>query len=544
VSSPADSGVGREKLGGGAANGPADSGGAVPRDRRAGGAASGCSWEELVSVALVGTHRRPYDGDLLADAAVEVLRRRAGQLPVPERAEVLPVAGRAGELAASGRAEEPAASGRVAGPAAEAEDLPGVGGAAGRRLARILGGEHERLLGEWLDLAAGVRRHVPPHVLPELLERGRRDRSLRGRLGVVAGRRGRWLAGRNPDWGYLLDEPTGATWEVDRPARLDEPEGATSGFGRPARPAEPEGAVWEFGRSADRLAHLRRLRAERPGAARDLLARSWEQEAPDDRAAFVAVLADGLSAGDEDFLEAVLDDRRREVRQEAAGLLARLPSSRLSARMAERALACVRLPSGGRAVAVVPPETCDPDMRRDGIRPHPPRGVGERAWWLQQVVSRTPLAVWGDPGAALALPLDEWEGEVRAGWVRAAVSQRDPEWARALFALDPIADLLDVLPADERQELAAGFVRRKEMDSQLIMVLGGVERPWRDALASAVLNKIVKVAATQPWNLGELATLAGERIDPSLHYLATTAPCLRDVATLLRFRAEMSKELT
>ncbi|GAA0913373.1 DUF5691 domain-containing protein [Nonomuraea longicatena] len=488
-----------------------------------GGAAVGGagSWEELVSAALVGTDRRPYDGDLLADAAVEVLRRRAGQRPAPEpaadRFAPEPASdGFAPGLAVGGVVPERAAGGgtseRVAGEVAEPEELPGVGGAAARRLTRILGGEHERLLGEWLRLAAAARRHVPAHVLPELLERGRRDRSIRGRLGVVAGRRGRWLAGCNPDWGYLLDEPTGADWE--------------------------------FGRPADRLAHLRRLRAERPGAARDLLARSWEQEAPDDRAVFVGALADGLSADDEEFLESVLDDRRREVRQEAAGLLARLPSSRLAARMAERALACVRLPRGGRAIEVVPPETCDPGMRRDGIRPHPPRGVGERAWWLQQVVSRTPLAVWGDPGAVLAAPLDEWEGEVRSGWVRAAVSQRHPEWARALFALDPIADLLDVLPAGERQELAAGFVTRKEMDSQLIMVLGGVERPWRDALAAAVLNKIVKVAATQPWNLGELATLAGERIDPSLHYLATSAPCLRDVATLLRFRAEMSKELT
>ena len=40
---------------------------------------------------------------------------------------------------------------------------------------------------------------------------------------------------------------------------------------------------------------------------------------------------------DEPFLESALDDRSREVRQQAADLLTRLPDSRLALRMAERA---------------------------------------------------------------------------------------------------------------------------------------------------------------------------------------------------------------
>ncbi|GAA3098934.1 hypothetical protein [Nonomuraea salmonea] len=57
------------------------------------------------------------------------------------------------------------------------------------------GGEHERLLPEWLAAAAATGRIVPPYVLPDLLERGRRDRSMRVHLGVLAGQRGA-LAGR------------------------------------------------------------------------------------------------------------------------------------------------------------------------------------------------------------------------------------------------------------------------------------------------------------------------------------------------------------
>ncbi|TMR96730.1 hypothetical protein EJK15_21750 [Nonomuraea basaltis] len=440
----------------------------------------------MASAALVGTERRPYQGALLEDAAVEVARRRAGRRPI--------------EVA---RPE----------PAPE-EERSAVARRAAERLVRIMGGEHERLLPEWLAAAAETGRRVPPYVLPELLERGRRDRSIRVHLGVLAGQRGRWLAAQNPAWAYLLEEPTGETWEL--------------------------------GGAADRLAHLRALRAADPAQARELLESTWERETPDDRAEFVEALADGLSMDDEPFLEEALDDRRREVRQAAANLLTRLPGSRLSRRMAERVRACLTI--AGNVIAIEAPHECDKAMERDGVRPKPPRGLGERAWWLQQIIARAPLAVWGhSPGRLLQMRIHDWDADVKTAWVRAAVLQKDPEWARAMFGWDPIADLLESLPPDEQQELAADFVREHDLDSQLIMVLGGVSSHWREGLATAVLRKIVKVATTQPWNLGELVKLAGEHIDPALFPLAESyspVESIQQVAALLRFRADMYRELS
>ncbi|MGW4470305.1 DUF5691 domain-containing protein [Nonomuraea sp. NPDC004354] len=437
------------------------------------------AWEELVSAALVGTDRRPYPGDLLADAAAELVRRRAGRLPEPP--------------------EGPASV-----PAPE-EDQEQVGAAAAARLARILAGEQPRLLPEWLAVAAATGRRVPPRLLPELLDKGARDRSIRPSLGVLAGRRGRWLAGLNPAWSYLLAEPTGESWEL--------------------------------GGHGDRMAYLGELRARDPAAARRLLEEAWEKETPDDRAEFLTVLGEGLSMADEPFLESVLDDRRREVRQQAADLLTRLPGSRLAARMAERAARCLAVREG--RIVVEPPAACDPGMERDGVRARPPRGTGERAWWLQQVVSRAPLRMW-DP-AMLRMTIPAWDREVRSGWVRATVLQRDPVWARALFAWDPLADLLAVLPPGDQDEVAADFVRRHGVDGQMIMVLGGASAPWGRGLTHAVLTKIRKVAATQPWNLDELARMAGERIDPADRFLADG---LSEVSGLLGFRAAMMKELT
>lgn len=62
-----------------------------------------------------------------------------------------------------------------------------------------------------------------------------------------------------------------------------------------------------------------------------------------------------------------------------------------------------------------------------------------------------------------------------------------------------------------------------------------------------MLQKILEVSGTQPWNLGELTRLAGERIDPALYGVAerlSLEPPIQEVAALLRFRDDMLKELS
>ncbi|GAA2910572.1 DUF5691 domain-containing protein [Streptosporangium fragile] len=468
-------------------------------------------WEDLVSTALVGTDRRPLPGqaepetEVLARAAVQTLRIRAGRRPVPV-------------------AEPPAA--------AAPEEQSVVSRAAADRLARILGGEQPRMLDEWLRAAAGRGYRLAPHLLPELLDRAAKDRSIRPHLGVLAGHRGRWLAGLNPAWAFLLEEVTAA---------------AVTGFGDGEE-------VWQLGTPGDRRAYLAALRASDPAGARELLAATWEKEAPDDREAFLKVLADGLSLADEPFLEAALDDRRVEIRGEAAYLLSRLPESRFGLRMAERVAKF--LPAGDGKIQATAPTECDTAMRRDGVRAKAQYGMGERGWWLQQIVARTPLGVWSGlygrpPHEIIRMPVVDWRDEVVAGWIRAAMVQGDREWARELFLLKPAADLLAVLPREERETVATEFVRRhggrNARYGRLSDYLTGVAAPWGPGLAQAVLEAILDISnSTQSWYIGDLIKLAGERVDPGLHAMAerfSLEPPVQEVAALLRFRNDMLKEL-
>ncbi|RCG29542.1 hypothetical protein DQ384_20345 [Sphaerisporangium album] len=466
----------------------------------------------MVSAALVGTDRRPRP-DLLGQAAAHTVGARAGQRL--HRGEPL--------------------------PAAPAEEQPPVPRAAGERVARILDGEHPRLLAEWLEAAAGRGYRLPAKLVPRVLDHGTRDRSLRSSIGVLAGARGRWLASLNEAWGYLLEEAT-----TYAPPPGPEAEASPGDEGDEAVAVHP---LWEFGTRGDRLSFFRGLRAATPVKARALLLQSWDKEAPEDRAAFVNALADGLSMADEPFLEDALDDRRREVRSQAADLLTRLPESRLGRRMSERAARCLRV--FGERLHVEPPVSCDAAMERDGVRSRAPAGTGQRSWWLQQVVAHTPLTFWtGHFGLSakqiVALNTGDWAREIRLGWERAAVLQNDPTWARALFAVEPLSDLLAVLPPAERADRAAELVNDQPVDGQLIMMLGGLPAPWGPALAKAVMEKIVDTAGRQPWNLAELVRLAGERVDPAMHEMTarlSDEPPVQEVAATLRFRFDMHEEL-
>jgi hypothetical protein len=457
---------------------------------------SGSYWDDLLSTALVGTERRP----LPAAGVPAVLAGPAGAAASADPAVAL--LDTAALVTVYRRAGMTAGRGVPVPAAAPDEELPVAPVAAADRLAGLLGADPTGLVAEWLGLAAERGVLAPPELLPALLDLGRRQTELRASLVRVGGRRVRWLAAQHPDWAYLTRIAGGA--------------------------AGPDPAAWEFGDVGSRLDHLRAVRAGDPAAGRELLAGGWATEGPAERAALLDALAVGLSAADEEFLEAALDDRRKEVREAAAELLAGLPGSGYAARMAERALACVRPSPDGRAIDVTSPAAVDAALRRDGLTPVPTPTPADRLGWLERIVARAPLSTWAplapSPLHFLRRPVHGGGQQLRAGLAAAAATQHDTGWALALLATTNARDshpmtaaLLGVLPADRRNTYLVGeLAGRSKPDPQLLGLLESCPPPWSVELGRAALRAVRRSRKGLGWRIHSLCGLIARRLPVEL----------------------------
>jgi hypothetical protein len=543
------------------------------------------SWSDVLATALVGTQRRtlpliipgsvPTDASAKSDASAEPV---ASAAPVGDPAEALLDAAAALTLYRRAGAAPRTELARPE-PAPDDSGVPLVSGAAGTRLADLLaiGGPARmdgpvrdadgrlELLAEWLGAAIG--RRVPGELLPALLDTGRRHRALRPLIATAGGTRAAWLADQRSDWAYLRAEA------VEHAAAVEPvPVGLVPVGSVASEALMVDREAWELGAIGRRVGFLTAARRRDPSAARALLEAVWAGETPDDRAALLGALATGLSTADESLLEIALDDRRKEVRIAAIELLARLPDSAYAQRMAARSRACVRVV--GSRVRILAPAACDTGMRRDGITPRPPVGVGERAWWLEELITRTPLREWGAPDTFLAMPAtDEWAPVLRRGLARAAAAQADPAWATALTG--PLTEevtaggrpddrllleaLYDALPSDALVALAVGVLRRGLAGAAAVGVEHVLElcpRPWPPALTDAVFAALDDRTGRRAagWRLAGLCELAALRLSTTVAgraaRLAAALPSddpmtsiVGRFADTLRFRHDMLKEL-
>jgi hypothetical protein len=256
-----------------------------------------------------------------------------------------------------------------------------------------------------------------------------------------------------------------------------------------------------------------------------------------------------LSAADEPFLEAALDDRSKDVRRHAADLLSRLPESALSARMVERLRPLLvwtpaqraRLlpPTVARAarIEVTLPESCDAAMIRDGVEAKAHPAVGEKAGWLLQMLSVVAPATW--PALWNAAPADlvraagasEWQQVLLQGWAAAAVRHGDPMWAEALLGAlsalrtdDTLNHLIALLPVARWEALVLDSLRANagplRMNHPAGVLLQARPALWSAALSRAVLDRLLPAigAGKLPphWDVRQLLQQAACSLAPAV----------------------------
>ncbi len=282
---------------------------------------------------------------------------------------------------------------------------------------------------------------LPPPLLPSALEAGQRNQLLRAASLPVLGNRGRWLASQNPEWKYAAG--------VDRSAS-----------------AADEAKVWQEGNQLDRLAYFRRLRANGAAAGRALLQTSLGELPAKERLEFVAALEPDLHADDTQLLEPLLKDRSRDVRLAAGRLLARLPESAHAQRLIGWIAPLLTQKRGllGRSWLLEAPEAADAAWAQAVIDAKRPQheSLGERAWWLYQLVQQVPLSWWTQQTGMTPADLIRWAGKtdwaaaLHRGW-RERVSAAEPDWIEALLdsesreARADTSALLGLLPVAQRE---------------------------------------------------------------------------------------------
>ncbi|MDX2241878.1 MAG: DUF5691 domain-containing protein [Leptolyngbyaceae cyanobacterium bins.302] len=507
-------------------------------------------WQAIASAALIGTERQPFqppiapgklgqvlaqlsapssEAALLAAAATVSIHQRVGGLP-----ETRPIASAS---------------------ACSIADAPRCHPRAVRCLHQILQGQYPQLLNEWLELAAIAGQRVPEMDLPALLDKGRQQRELRSAILAVLGQRGRWLAAQNPDWSYAVALSTDEDWET--------------------------------GTTAARLMFLQDVRSQDPDRARALLQSSWSQEAASDRAKFLETLHTGLSLADEPFLEEVLSDRSKEVRRIAVDLLANLPDSRFCQQVTEHTCRYLSLDRNQElSLQVQLPDHLDNSLIQLGLELKPSSAVnsklGEKAWWLLQMIGATPLNTWIDrwqmtPQEIVQLTKShDWQTVVLDGFAWAAKRQSKDEWLEAIFKLYfaghasfrdaalinlSVEDLFNTISPDRRDTLLLNLLQTPHKninDSLTIWLLRYSSKLWRVDLAQLVLQQLEEHLTTtvtlsnSDWELKSAlrefarfipVSLTSEAIQlhNKLSYDSHWKPSMNEFIALLTFRQEIKQ---
>lgn len=429
-------------------------------------------WEELVSLALLGTEQQKMPAlGAESDGAVGELLAKLEAAAGKSRESVLLCA--AGTLSLHGRAGQVPATIPVERmvPAAE-DDLPLCGHIGVANLRLLLDQYSQTLLPLWLKAVAEAGRRVPETAVPMLLEFVENRHDLRADVVAVIGHRGRWLALQNPDWSFAAD---GDVADIALDKLKD---------------------IFETGTTEERLSALREARRNAPEAAREMVASTWAEDSHDVKVKFLEVLAGGLTMADEPFLEEkALDDKRKEVRLVAARLLATLTESRFHKRMVERALPLLKV----KTVLLVKkefdislPQSADAAMLRDGFTKKGAQLTPEdRQEWMFYLMSAIDPSVWErefkmTPEEIVQSP--QPPNYIRVGWAAAAALHKNTKWIEAFCSSDrPPPNYVDLIVSstpEVRERTISKMIAKN--GGQILLVKGSdFNQPITTALLAA-----------------------------------------------------------
>ena len=432
------------------------------------------AWSALLPVAMVGTERHSaplprWPGEIGATiAALADARHPGGEASGIDQAaaNVLRVAGILAVCGLAGARPQACAQDPVE-PAAHDVQPVADDPAITHWFTWALREGPDRLKQDFFLRFAQAGLRLPHGLLPLALELARQSLALRATIQPLLGERGVWLARQREDWAFAAGVAT-----------LD----------------DHDPRQWAEGTLEQRKAFLASERARDPGAARERLVAALPELPAKERADLARGLSVGLSMADEPLLDQLRADRSQDVRAAALELLLRLPDAAHPRRAGERVAALMSRGSvlTGRRWTIEPPAAAADDWKADQVEPTTGiANMGQRAWWLYQLVRQVPLAWWpahtGMSIKALAAWADasEWAEALWLGWRDVLRRAPDVAWAEALLQEWPDRSgprrvlgerelVLWVVPAEVRERYFAGLLQSgATLSEQLPAIVGG-----------------------------------------------------------------------
>lgn len=254
------------------------------------------SWNNILHTALLGTGKQPLRPEELG----EDLSPIAAQIDTStqdKEEKFLQIAALAFNYRQAGFIPQRNESAQLSKPAAE--DKPYCSPQAMQALAGILEEENTSLFALWLQLCRDSGQLARPEILPTLLQLGITHKHLREDILTCGGQRARWLATLNPDWSTL-------------PASEDTAE-----------------QQWQTGTPEQRREVLQQLHKSDPAKALQWLQATWAHEDINSKIDLLRALSANAGPIDLPFLEDLLGDKSKKIREEVTLLLKKIPSSSL-----------------------------------------------------------------------------------------------------------------------------------------------------------------------------------------------------------------------
>jgi hypothetical protein len=365
---------------------------------------------ELSAVALIGTERqgvsRPQNGVVALAAQLDSEKREHELLSL---AAIYALQGVAGHSLGKSDALPPLEREQITDQSAERPVAPTK---AIVHLTELIAGGDVRWVLEWLRQAQRLGYRLPATQSASFLAFANNRPELRKVCSpALLGRRGVWLAQCNVDWKWALKTNSLNDSEIENIA------------------LDPN--IFELGTIEERLAWLKAERQRDPAAARERLQQVWPKESGDDRGVLIGVLSAQLSMDDEPFLEQCLGDRKQIVRDQVMAFLRRLPQSGFVQRHFGRLQQYLSFQ--GNTIEVNLPASYEKAWKRDGID-EKAYGMGEKSWWLQQMLYHVPPELWTQlwqvkPKTLLDIAFKhDFKDMLMRGWAEAMAGNSDQVW--------------------------------------------------------------------------------------------------------------------